>query len=182
MLQILIDRYKNEIIKTFDSFPTDSFAVLLEALETASSKKSSVYLCGNGGSAANAEHIANEFMFVIGKKSVNAEALSANSSLLTCLGNDLNYDSIYSEQIKIKGKAGDILIALSTSGNSPNIVKAIETANQLDMKTFAIVAYDGGLCKKLSRHNIHFEVNDTQIAEDFQLVLGHLCLKVLWQS
>ena len=145
-----------------------------------------VYICGNGGSAANAIHIANDLHYGIGacgagKKlpGLRVEALSANSGVVTCLANDTGYDNIFSHQLEVKSKRGDLLIALSGSGNSPNIVKALTTANQIGLETFAILAFDGGQCKAVATTPIHFAINDMQIAEDTQLVVGHLCMQWL---
>jgi D-sedoheptulose 7-phosphate isomerase len=142
----------------------------------------SVYLCGNGGSAGNAIHIANDLLYGAGVKGgggLRVEALSANPAVITCLANDLGYDNIFSEQLKVKANAGDVLVVLSGSGNSANIVKALETGNALGMKTFAILGYSGGRCLKLAQHAIHFEVDDMQIVEDLQLVVGHVCMQWL---
>ena len=145
-----------------------------------------VYICGNGGSAANAIHIANDLIYGIGAcgggnklPGLRIEALSANSGVITCLANDTGYENIYSHQIEVKSKKNDLLIALSGSGNSPNIIKALTTANQIGVRTFAILAFDGGRCKEIAKTSIHFEINDMQIAEDTQLVVGHLCMQWL---
>lgn len=150
---------------------------LCERLAIAKAGGSSVYLCGNGGSAGNAIHLANDFLY--GAGGVRVEALSANAAVLTCLANDTGYDNIYAEQIRVKGRAGDVLIALSGSGNSPNIVNALEAANALGMHTFAILGYSGGRCKGIAAHPIHFAIDDMQIAEDLQLMVGHICMKFL---
>ena len=146
----------------------------------------SVYICGNGGSAANAIHIANDLHYGIGAcgrgeklPGLRIEALPANTGVITCLANDTGYENIYAQQLEVKGKKGDLLIALSGSGNSPNIIKAINTANRLEVKSFAILAFTGGKCKELARNIIHFEIEDMQIAEDTQLVVGHLCMQWL---
>ena len=159
---------------------------LAAALHQAWINGQNVYICGNGGSAANAIHIANDLHYGIGACGQGAklpglriEALSANSGVLTCLANDTGYENIYSHQIEVKGRKGDVLIALSGSGNSPNIVKALKTANQMGVKTFAVIAFDGGKCKEIAKTVIHFEINDMQIAEDTQLVVGHLCMQWL---
>jgi len=141
-----------------------------------------IYLCGNGGSAANAIHIANDLLFGAGINNgggLRVEALSANTAVLTCLANDLGYDKIYADQIKIKANPGDILIVLSGSGNSPNVVNALEMGNAKGMKTFAILGYSGGRCKEIAQHPIHFEIDDMQIAEDLQLIVGHICMQWL---
>jgi D-sedoheptulose 7-phosphate isomerase len=107
------------------------------------------------------------------------EALSANPSVVTCLANDLGYEYIYSEQLKVKANKDDLLIALSGSGNSANICKAIEVGNKLGMITYAITGYDGGVCKQLATHSIHFPIADMQISEDMQLIVGHMCMQWL---
>ncbi len=145
-----------------------------------------VYICGNGGSAANAIHIANDLHYGIGAcgqgekvPGLRVEALSANSGVITCLANDTGYENIFSHQIEVKGRQGEILIALSGSGNSPNIIKALETGNRIGLKTYAIIAFNGGLCKGIANTAIHFDINDMQIAEDTQLMVGHLCMQWL---
>ena len=145
-----------------------------------------VYICGNGGSAANAIHIANDLHYGIGACGVGkklpglrVEALSSNIGVITCLANDTGYENIFSHQLEVKSEKNDLLIALSGSGKSPNIIKALATANQIGVKTFAILAFDGGPCKEIAKTVIHFEINDMQIAEDTQLVVGHLCMQWL---
>jgi len=154
-----------------------SVQLLCERLARAKAEGSAVYLCGNGGSAGNAIHLANDLLY--GAGGVRVEALSANAAVVTCLANDIGYENIYSEQIKVKGLPGDLLIAFSGSGNSPNIVRAIEAANLISMDTFAVLGYSGGSCKKIAKYPIHFAVDDMQIAEDLQLVVGHICMKFL---
>ena len=95
------------------------------------------------------------------------------------MANDTGYDNIYAHQLQVKGQPGDLLIVLSGSGNSPNIVKALEIADCQKMKTFAILAFSGGRCLDLAHVPIHFAIDDMQIAEDTQLVVGHLCMQWL---
>ena len=83
------------------------------------------------------------------------------------------------DTLKVKAKKKDILIVLSGSGNSPNVISAINTANQIGLKTFAIVAFDGGKCNDIANYPLHFSINDMQIAEDLQLIIGHLCMQWL---
>jgi len=145
-----------------------------------------VYICGNGGSAANAIHLANDLHYGIGAcgpgpslPGLRVEALPANAGIITCLANDTGYANIYSHQLQVKGRPGDLLIVLSGSGNSSNVVKALETASALGLKTFAILAFSGGNCLQLAEVPIHFAIDDMQIAEDTQLVVGHLCMQWL---
>ena len=170
-------------------FTSEVFAaveVLATELRQAWVDGRNVYICGNGGSAANAMHMANDFHFGIGScgpgpklPGLRVDALPANSGVITCLANDTGYDNIYSHQLEVKGRQGDLLIVLSGSGNSANVVKALKTATQLGIRSFAIVAFGGGRCLELADVPIHFKVNDMQIAEDTQLVVGHLCMQWL---
>tara|TARA_Y100000589_G_C27174309_1_gene638051 strand:+ start:821 stop:1468 length:648 start_codon:yes stop_codon:yes gene_type:complete len=151
--------------------------------------ENNVFICGNGGSAANASHLANDFNYGIGSAKqgkqipgMKVEALGSNIAITTCLANDIGYQNIYSNQLLVKGNKNDLLIALSGSGNSPNILNAIETGNQLGIKTFAILGFDGGKAKDLARFPIHFNINDMQISEDIQLLVGHICMQWLYKN
>ena len=144
-----------------------------------------LYLCGNGGSAGNAVHLANDLVYGIAKGDglgMRAHALSANTSVLTCLANDLDYSEIFSAQLKVFGRRGDILIALSGSGNSANILKAISAAKEIGMPTYAVLGYNGGKAKEMVDVPIHFAVDDMQIAEDLQLVVGHMAMQWLHRN
>jgi D-sedoheptulose 7-phosphate isomerase len=181
----IIKNYTNLLTKALNLNGMQSVPMLAEALFKAWRSGAKIYLCGNGGSAGNANHLANDFIYGAGIQNgggLRTESLSANAAVLTCLANDIGYDNVYSEQIKVKGNPGDILIVLSGSGNSPNVVRALETANQIGMKTFAVLGFDGGRCKALAQCAIHFEVNDMQIAEDLQLIVGHMCMQWLSQQ
>ena len=141
-----------------------------------------IFLCGNGGSAGNAIHIANDFLYGAGRKNgrgLRVEALSSNPAVITCLANDIGYEDIYSEQIRVKGKPGDLLIVFSGSGNSPNIVKALVTANEQNLRTVAITGFSGGAAKEISQLSIHFPIDDMQVSEDMQLIVCHMCMQWL---
>lgn len=144
-----------------------------------------VFFCGNGGSAGNAIHLANDFLYGIAKRTgagLKVQALSANPAVMTCLANDVGYDYIYSEQLAVLAEPGDLLVVLSGSGNSPNILRVLEQANSMGVKSCAILGYTGGQCKSLADSSIHFPVDDMQIAEDMQLVVGHMVMKWLYEN
>lgn len=148
-------------------------------------EKRQVFFCGNGGSAGNAIHLVNDFLYGIAKKTgggLKVQALSANSAVITCLANDIGYEAIFSEQLAVQAEAGDLLIALSGSGNSPNIVHVIEQAKVMGVKSYAILGFTGGKCKELADVPIHFPVNDMQIAEDLQLIVGHMMMRWLYSN
>ena len=178
--------YLNHLQGCFSTANLADIETLALALRQAWIDGRHVYICGNGGSAANAVHMANDLHFGIGAcgpgakvPGLRVEALPANAGVITCLANDTGYDNIYAHQLEVKGRPGDLLIVLSGSGNSTNVVQALETANALGLKTFAIVAYSGGRCRELAEVSIHFAIDDMQIAEDTQLIVGHLCMQWL---
>lgn len=158
---------------------------LSEALRECWIRRGQVFLCGNGGSAGNAIHLANDFVYGVSKRhgsGLRAIALPANSAVVTCLANDTGYDEIFSKQLAVQGFPGDLLIALSGSGNSPNVLKAVDEARRIGMTTFGVLGYSGGLAKSLVDHAIHFSVDDMQIAEDLQLVVGHMAMQWLYAN
>ena len=177
--------YSETMIEVLSNRDWNDVRQLAESIRLTWSLGNQIFLCGNGGSAANATHLANDFLCGIaerGRPGARVEALSANPAVMTCLANDVGYEDIFSEQLKDKGQPEDILIVLSGSGNSPNIIKAITVANSLEMKTFAILGFSGGRCLELAHHVIHFPIQDMQISEDLQLITGHMCMQWLVAS
>ncbi|GHF80433.1 SIS domain-containing protein [Thalassotalea marina] len=140
-----------------------------------------LFICGNGGSAGNAQHLANDFSYGINPKgrAIDVEALPANSSVITCLANDTGYDNIFAYQLLTKARAGDVLLVLSGSGNSRNIINALEQAKELGVISIALVGYNGGKAKELADIVIHNDINDMQIAEDIQVIIGHWLMRQL---
>ncbi len=178
--------YLNRLQTSFSDEIFESIELLAREIRQAWMNGNNVFICGNGGSAANAMHMANDFHYGIGAcgpaptlPGLRVEALPANAGVITCLANDTGYENIYAHQLQVKGRPGDLLIALSGSGNSPNIVKALEIASIQKMKTFAILGFSGGRCLELAQNPIHFQIDDMQISEDTQLVVGHLCMQWL---
>lgn len=178
----LIGRYRQAFNAALGLEAMEIVPTLGAALRQAWADGRTIYLCGNGGSAGNANHLANDFLYGAGVTSgagLKVESLSANPSVLTCLANDIGYENVYGEQLRVKAEAGDVLIVLSGSGNSPNVVRALEVGAAKGMTTFAILGFSGGKCKGLAQHPIHFPVDDMQIAEDLQMVIGHICMQWL---
>jgi D-sedoheptulose 7-phosphate isomerase len=173
----------NEVFKEFQDL--EAVALLAKSLRIAWNDRQQLFLCGNGGSAGNAIHLANDFNYGVDLENgigLHVEALPANASVITCLANDEGYDNIFSQQLKVKANKGDVLLALSGSGNSPNIIRALEVGDQIGMQTFAILGFSGGKCKEVAHHSIHFPIDDMQISEDLQLVVGHMCMQWLSQN
>jgi len=140
-----------------------------------------VYFCGNGGSAADAQHLAAEFSgrFYIDRKALPAEALHCNTSYITAVGNDYSYDVIYSRIIDGIGIAGDVLIGLSTSGNSKNIVKAFESAREKKITTIGLTGASGGQMKSLSDYLINIPSTDTPRIQESHILAGHIICQLV---
>jgi D-sedoheptulose 7-phosphate isomerase len=142
-----------------------------------------VFFAGNGGSGGNANHLANDFLYALSKtpgSGLRVHSLSANPSVITCLANDEGYDQVFALQLAVLARKGDVLIAFSGSGNSPNIVKALEEAKKIGMTSYAVLGYSGGKAKALADVPIHFNINDMQISEDAQIIIGHMLMQWLY--
>jgi D-sedoheptulose 7-phosphate isomerase len=140
-----------------------------------------LYFCGNGGSAADAQHLAAEFSgrFYIDREALPSEALHCNTSYLTAVANDYSYDLIYSRLIKGIGKREDILVGMSTSGNSVNIVKAFETARERGITTIGMTGEGGGKLKELSDHLIAIPSRNTPRIQEAHMLLGHIICELV---
>ena len=138
-------------------------------------------LCGNGGSASDAQHIAAELSgrFNKERKPLYAEALHVNSSYMTAVSNDYGFESTYSRMLEAIGKKGDILIALSTSGNSENVVNAVKMANSLDMLSVGMSGATGGKIKELCQHNIIIPSSNTARIQEAHIIVGHIFCQII---
>jgi D-sedoheptulose 7-phosphate isomerase len=143
-----------------------------------------VYFCGNGGSAADAQHLAAEFSgrFYTNRKALPAEALHCNTSYLTAVANDYGFDEIYSRLIDGIGEAGDVLVGLSTSGTSANIVKAFETAKKKEMITIGFTGKSGGNMKPLCDHLINIPSTDTPRIQESHIMVGHIICQLVEEA
>jgi len=176
--------YVTRIQSVFTEERCEEIHFLATMLNKVWKNKQSVFICGNGGSAGNAIHLTNDFNYGIDKENgigLKVEALAANAAVITCLANDEGYENIYSQQLKVKAEKDDILIVLSGSGNSANVVKALKIGNEIGMRTFAILGFSGGKCKQFAQYPIHFPINDMQVSEDLQMMVGHMCMQYLSQ-
>jgi D-sedoheptulose 7-phosphate isomerase len=182
----LFKSYAVSISKLLDESDWDQVEQLAQDLFACWDLRRQVFLCGNGGSAGNAIHLANDLLYGIASQvdspGMRIEALTANSAVLTCLANDIGYEEVFSEQIRVKALPKDLLIVLSGSGNSENVVRALKTAKDRGVRTCAILGFSGGQCLTIADHAIHFPVDDMQIAEDLQLIVGHMCMQYLSQQ
>ena len=174
--------YFDKLKKSADTIPAEELNNLINLLFVARNEGRQILIMGNGGSAATASHITCD----LNKNPVNSNAkrlkiicLSDNTPSLMAYGNDMSYDDIFIEPLKNFLNENDLVIGLSGSGNSNNVIKALEYANQHRAITIALTGYDGGKLKQIAKHNIHIPVNDMQITEDLHLALWHCIMRVL---
>ena len=154
---------------------------VIDIITEAFKKGKRVYFCGNGGSAADAQHLAAEFSgrFYTDRKALPAEALHCNTSYLTAVANDYGYDVVYSRMIEGIGETGDVLIGLSTSGNSVNIVKAFEAAKEKGITTIAFTGLTGGQMKSVTDHLINIPSADTPRIQESHIMIGHIICQLV---
>ena len=177
--------YFNKLENQMRHISLEDVELFAKALLNAWENKKQVFIFGNGGSAGNAIHLANDFLYGVGKgvlPGLKIHALPSNSAVLTCLANDEGYESIFTEQLKALSNPGDLAISFSGSGNSENIIQALQWSNDNNIETYAILGFDGGKAKKIAKHVIHTEINDMQISEDFQMIVGHLLMQWLCKN
>ena len=138
--------------------------------------KNKILLCGNGGSASDANHIAAEFIgrFEKDRMPLPAISLSDNLSSITSIGNDYNFEEIFARQVKALGNKNDLLIGISTSGNSQNVLKAIKVAQSLDMNCFVLSGRDGGIISQLQCDIIKVESGNTARIQEMHILIGHI--------
>jgi len=169
----------NSVMNSLDQEEVD-FAINL--IIKAWKSNHQIVTCGNGGSANTTSHYItdwNKMSNLATGKQFKGICLSDNIGMLTAYANDLSYEDIYAEQVKNMMNPGDLLIAVSGSGNSENIVRAIDVANGNGITTLAICGYDGGKIKKVAHHSLHIKSFDMQLCEDAHFVFGHMVMKKL---
>lgn len=140
-----------------------------------------VLLCGNGGSAADAQHIAAELSgkFYLDREPLFAEALHTNTSFLTAVANDFSYDEVFARAVRAIGREGDILIGISTSGNSLNVIKAIEMANKMKMVSIGLSGKTGGKMRGLCKYLIRVSSTDTPRIQESHILIGHIICEIV---
>ena len=164
-----------QVIDGINHIETERFVdLLLKARESGKT----VFFVGNGGSAATSSHFANDLS--IGtrqqEKPFKVFSLVDNVATLSAIGNDYGYDQIFAQQLRVYGQKGDLLVGISASGNSPNLLRAFEVGRELGLMTVSITAFDGGKLKKIADHSVHVPTNAGEYgpAEDAHLILDHL--------
>ena len=182
---------EDHIIKIFkesghlkDVFVGENLEVIVSVVEgiTAALKAGNkILLFGNGGSAADAQHLAAEFVnrFIIERPPLPAIALSTDTSIITSIGNDYDFSEIFSKQIRAIGQAGDVAWGISTSGSSPNIIKAIEVAKKIGMVTIGLTGKDGGQIAKMVDYSLNVSSNSTPRIQEVHITAGHVICEMI---
>ena len=182
-----ISAHFNEHLKVI----TESAAICLEAttivgrqISESLAKDRTLFWCGNGGSAADSQHLAAEFVgrFKKDRKALRSIALTTDTSVLTCVANDYSYEDIFSRQLEALARDADVLVAISTSGNSENILRALRTARELGVKTIALLGKDGGEAKALADMAIVIPSESTARIQEAHILIGHILCDMIEQE
>tara|TARA_B100000959_G_C14933013_1_gene604492 strand:+ start:575 stop:1144 length:570 start_codon:yes stop_codon:yes gene_type:complete len=181
-MKFTIENYIKQHNIVIDSIDAQEVSAAINLIRKTIKNGNRVAVCGNGGSAVAASHYIldwNKMVFAYTNIKFNGICLSDNVGLITAYSNDLSYTDVFSEQVKNLLKNGDLLITLSGSGNSENVVKATIAAKKMNVNTLTICGYDGGKLKQLSDHSVWIRSFDMQLCEDAQIVFGHMVTKDL---
>ncbi|MDO8513846.1 MAG: SIS domain-containing protein [bacterium] len=183
------NKYLGELQETISGLPLKTLEKIKDILLEAHQKNRQIFMIGNGGSASTSSHITCDIAKgILGhtgeKKSKRFKIISLNDNvaLMSAWANDTIYDNIFSEQIKNLAKKDDIVIALSASGNSPNIIKAVETANEISCITIGLAGFNGGKLAKLTDICLTAKIDKYDIAEDTHLILGHILTRWFFEN
>lgn len=164
-----------------DSSLLEQISATAEKWITVLGNSGSVYFCGNGGSAADAQHLAAELSgrFYYDRQPLSSDALHCNTSFMTAVANDYSYDEIYARLITGIGRKGDILVGLSTSGNSKNIVRAFEKCKELGIYTIGLTGESGGMMKSIADSCICVPSSDTPRIQESHIMIGHIICEIV---
>lgn len=179
-----VSKYLDEVLPVFQEYKTEQFSQAMKLIENAYHSGNNIYICGNGGSAGTANHMVNDMgkgSVVKGRKRLKVIGLADNMSIFSAYANDNGYETVFVEQLKNFWNSGDILIAISASGNSPNIVKACEFVQKNKGHVIGLVGFSGGKLKELSSVAIHFKSHNYGVCEDAQLMFSHLASQYMYQ-
>ena len=183
MENIIPKRFKEsgEVKTRFLKENLPRFLDAIKLVSQAFERGNKLLLFGNGGSAADAQHIAAEFVnrYIIDRPPLPAIALTTDTSILTSISNDSAFQDIFARQIKALGKEGDVVIGLSTSGNSPNVVKAFEVAKEMGIKTVALTGNDGGMLVKIADVPLVVSSSSTPRIQETHILVGHILCEMV---
>jgi D-sedoheptulose 7-phosphate isomerase len=175
--------YKSDLISALSRVKPNSIELVVQSILNTRKRGGTVFVAGNGGSAATASHMATDFMF--GSKLVNPAlkvfSLNDNNSIITATGNDIGFEHLFTRQLQFLSNPGDLVILISASGNSPNILNCIEICKPSGLRTVGLVGFDGGKLSKLVDVLVHVptEKGKYGIVEDIHMIIGHAITQLL---
>jgi D-sedoheptulose 7-phosphate isomerase len=181
----LIDSYLNKVKATIDGLSRNEIESFISVLIKARDNENTVFIMGNGGSASTASHFTCDLAKGVSygsDKRFRVVCLNDNVPIMMAYSNDLSYDDVFIEQLKNQIKPNDVVIAISGSGNSKNIIKAVEYANQNNAISVGITGYNGGKLKQIATHSVNANIDDMQVSEDIHVIISHAVMQILCQS
>jgi D-sedoheptulose 7-phosphate isomerase len=178
-IEKFVKDYKSRLINLINDIDTSVIEAIVSAIEITVQRKSKIYILGNGGSSATASHMVNDLGAGLRRRGIlnlDVVSLADNTPVITAIANDIGYDNIFYMQMEGLLKPEDLVIAISCSGNSPNITKATQYAQKQGCKLIGITGFDGGLLKEMSDINFHVDVEKGQygLVEDVHMILDHI--------
>ena len=183
MSHLNVLEYRNQLIKTLELIDSEVVQRIVDEMLSARQNHRTIFIIGNGGSAATASHMATDFTFGSRIKDPYIKVISLvdNSAIITATGNDIDFNSIFSRQLIAIGSEGDILIMISASGNSSNLVACIDICKANGIKTISLTGFEGGRLKDLVDISLHIptEMGAYGIAEDTHMIVGHMITELL---
>jgi len=158
--------------------------VLGSSIANALENGGTLFWCGNGGSAADSQHLAAELVgrFNKDRKALSSIALTTDTSVLTCVANDYSYEDVFSRQLEALARSGDVLVVISTSGQSENVIRAIKTAKEIGLTTIALLGKDGGKAKSLVEHALVVPSDSTARIQEVHILIGHILCDLIEQE
>jgi len=176
--EVFAGAYLEYLVSVLKNINVREIGQFVQTILDARARDATIYFIGNGGSAATASHFANDIAIGTNsyEKPFRAVSLTDNQAIITAVGNDFGYEDIFVRQLQVLGRKGDIVVGISASGNSPNLIKAFEYAKSVGIKTVAITAFDGGKMKSMADEGVHVPTAPKEYgpAEDAHMVLDHL--------
>lgn len=175
---VFAERYLNYLATIIKNIDINEISKFVNTLLDARKRKATIFFIGNGGSAATASHFANDLAIGCNdyENPFRVISLNDNVSILTAIGNDFGYEEVFVRQLRVYGNKGDIIVGISASGNSKNLINAFEYAKSIGIKTVALTAFDGGLMRSIADEGIHIPTGNKEYgpAEDAHMILDHL--------
>jgi len=181
----IVENYLDRLVKTLQELPREPVQKTIDILREARKNKKMIFLFGNGGSASNTSHIVNDLIKncrMAGEPDFRILSLNENTATMTAYGNDYGYETVFEGQLRSYASPGDVVLAMSTSGNSPNVIKALEAAKEMGLKTIGFTGAMGGKMKDMVDVCVHAPSNWTGIIEDVAIILGHIFTVIFMEN